>query len=347
MPNIRDVARHASVAPMTVSRVINQPDSVAPETRERVEASIAALHYVPNRLGQGLRSKRTMVIALVVSDISNPFAIKQILGVGNAARAHGFNVIFTHTNASPTDERAQLRSLVERRVDGVVLSPVENTPDSIEFLQSQGLPVVVVDYPMPDNDVDIVRCDSVSAADHLTKRLLDLGHTRISMISGQKSIVTARERAEGYATAMKAAGLDTDVHFGEFSPESGYRLTAQLLDRASAPTAIVTANNFIALGAARAAVAAGVSVPGQLSLSTFDGLGTDLVLDPFFSGASQPVEQIASIATTMLLERVMGQYTGPGREVVLPMEFVDRTSTGPAPAQHGDRTGRSSPVSDR
>lgn len=329
MTNIRDVAKYASVAPMTVSRVINQPDSVAPETRQRVEEAIQALRYVPNRLGQGLRNKRTMVIALVVSDISNPFAIKQILGVGDAARKQGFNVIFTHTNASPDEEMSQLRSLVERRVDGVVLSPVLNTPDATNFLQNQGLPVVVLDYPMPDNDVDTVRCDSISAARALTEQLLALGHERITMLSGQDNIITARERADGYSQAMLAAGLDPEVHFGTFTPESGYRMASELFARADAPTALLTANNFIALGAARAAAAAGIRVPQALSISTFDSLGTDLVLDPFFTGAVQPVEELASIATSMLLERVLGTYSGPSREVVLPTKIIVHSSTGP------------------
>lgn len=329
MTNIRDVAKYASVAPMTVSRVINQPDSVAPETRQRVEEAIEALRYVPNRLGQGLRNKRTNVIALVVSDISNPFAIKQILGVGNSAREHGFNVIFTHTSASPEEEMSQLRSLVERRVDGVVLSPVLNTPTATNFLQNQGLPVVVLDYPMPDNDVDTVRCDSISAARTLTEQLLTLGHERIAMLSGQKSIVTARERAEGYTQAMVTAGLDPEVHFGTFAPESGYQMATELFARADAPTALLTANNFIALGAARAAAARSIPVPQALSIATFDSLGADLVRDPFFTGAVQPVEQLASIATSMLLERVMGAYSGPSREVVLPTEIVVHSSTGP------------------
>ncbi|MBH0130634.1 LacI family DNA-binding transcriptional regulator [Salinibacterium sp. NK8237] len=331
MTTIRDVARHASVAPMTVSRVINQPETVAPETRRRVELSIEALHYVPNLLGQGLRFKRTMVIALVVSDISNPFAIKQILGASNAARDQGFNVIFAHTSASPTEELAQLRSLVERRVDGVVLSPVLNTPDTTDFLQKQGLPVTIMDYPMPENDVDTVRCDSISAARGLTEHLLALGHSRIAMISGPESIVTARERADGYAKAMRASKLEPLVVFSDYSPEGGYRVAHELLSASTRPTGLVTANNFIALGAGRAAIDLGLTIPDDLSIATFDSLSPDSVLDPFFTGVVQPVEAIASRATTMLIERIRGEYTGAGRDVVLPSTLEIHSSTASAP----------------
>ena len=329
MTTIRDVAKYASVAPMTVSRVINQQGPVSPSTRKKVEEAIEALHYVPNRLGQGLRNKRTMVIAFVVADISNPFAIKQVLGVDNAARRQGFNVIVTHTSGSPDEEMSHLRSLVERRVDGVVLSPVLNTPEATNFLQRQGLPVVVLDYPMPENDVDTVRCDSITAARGLTEQIISLGHERVTMLSGPETIVTARERAIGYSEAMTAAGLQPDVRFGPFSPSSGYQMAVEALSGPNRPTALVTANNFIALGAARAAADLGLEIPQQLSISTFDSLSTDIVLDPFFTGVIQPVEELASRATEMLLERVLGTYAGPGRDVVLPIEIEVRSSTGP------------------
>ena len=326
MATIRDVAKRAAVAPMTVSRVINQPEAVAPETRDRVEAAIRELRYIPNRLGQGLRNKQTMTIALVVSDISNPFAISQVLGVSKAARAHGYDVIFAHTNSSPQEELAQLRNLIERRVDGIVLSPVLNTPDATRFVQQQGLPIVVLDYPMPDNDVDIVRCDGLAAAHELTELLLEKGHRRIAMLSGPQEIVTAAERASGYSEAMSAACLAPDVRQGPFTLAGGYDMAREALGVKPRPTALVTANNFIALGAARAASDMGISIPEELSIVTFDGVTKDLVVDPFFTGVVQPVKELSSLATDMLLERVTGVYDGPGREVVLPTRLDVHTS---------------------
>ncbi|WP_341978107.1 LacI family transcriptional regulator [Microbacterium sp. LTA6] len=330
MTTIRDVARHASVAAMTVSRVLNDPESVAPDTRARVQQAIDELHYIPNRLGIGLRSRHTRVLALVVSDIRNPFAIKQILGVSTAARQHDYTVIFVHTDASPDEEMAQLRSLVERRVDGVILSPVLNTPDAVQFLLEQRIPVVVLDYPMPEVDVDTVRCDSVIAAHGLTEHLISLGHERIAMLSGSAKIVTARERAAGYASAMAAAGLGEQVLFGEYSAESGGVMAETVLRTDRQPTAFVTANNFIALGAARAAIREGLRIPEDLSIVTFDDPGEDFVLDPFFTGVVQPVKKMASIATGLLLERINGDGQAPGREILLPMAFEQRASTAPA-----------------
>ena len=329
MATIKDVAHRASVAPMTVSRVLNNPDSVSPETRERVEDAIAELRYVPNRVGQGLRNKNTMVIGLVVSDISNPFAIEQIRGVSEAGRRHDYTVLFGHTEASDEEERRQLRMLLERRVDGIILSPVHNGADAVNFVQEQGCPIVVLDYPMPDNDVDVVRCDTRVAARQQTEYLLGLGHTRMAMISGSQGIITARERADGFLDAMQAAGVGAPVRFGSFSPESGYEIAHELLGSTDPPSAIVTANNFIALGVAKAAAELGVSIPGALSIVTFDNAQSELVLDPFFTGIVQPVREMANRATELLLDRIQGRYDGPGRTELLEPAFEIHNSTSP------------------
>lgn len=332
MATIREVAKRADVAPMTVSRVINRPETVAEATRERVQRAIRDLNYVPNRLGLGLRNKQTMAIALVVGDISNPFATEQILGVSEAAKSQGYNLIFAHTDSSPEEELAQLRHLVERRVDGIVLSPVLNTPDAVRFVQEQGVPIVVLDYPMPDNDVDVVRSDSEDGAHRLTQYLINLGHTRIAMLSGTEQAVTARERAAGYRAAMQAAGLSEDIRFGAFSIASGYAMAGDVLTAKERPTALVTASNFIGLGAARRARDLGLRIPEDVSVVTFDNIGTEIAFDPFFTGMVQPVRELAALATDMLLERATERHEGPGRDVVRLMELDTHSSAaGPHP----------------
>ena len=330
MTTIRDVAHHASVSPITVSRVLNRHESVAATTRSRVERAIEELGYVPNMLGQALRNNRTMVIAHVASDITNPFAIHQIRSVGDAARKQGYTVIFTHTDGSAQLEREQLRSLIERRVDGIVLSPVTNEPESVDIVQRQGLPITVIGYPMPDNDIDVVRCDTRHASQELTDYLIAQGHTNIAMLTGPRTIVTSVERAEGFAAALESAHLDPwPAVFGSYTVESGYRMALEALTSAERPTALVTANNFIAIGAAQAAKELGISIASELSIVTFDNSSNDLVLDPFFTGVIQPVAEMARVATERLLERVAGDFQGPGRDLVLPTTFEVHASTAP------------------
>lgn len=331
MVTIKDVAARAGVAPMTVSRVLNQPDAVAEPTRSRVRAAIDELHYVPNRLGQGLLRRRTMMLALVVNDITNPFAIQQIRGVTTAARAEGFTVVFAHSDANPNEEMRELRALIERRVDGIILAPVRSTPDAVDFVQATHTPIAVMDYRMPENDVDTVRCDTESAASELTRSLIDLGHQRIAMLAGPQDIVTASDRAAGYEAEMVRAGLPAEIVWGKYEVASGFEMATAALSAAERPTALVTAGNYIALGAARAARGRGLRIPEDVSIVTFDSSLDDAAIEPFFTGAVQPIARMAETATRLLFDRVRDEYTGPGRDRVFDVEFTRHLSAGPAP----------------
>lgn len=331
MVTIKDVAARAGVAPMTVSRVLNQPDAVAEPTRSRVRAAIDELHYVPNRLGQGLLRRRTMMLALVVNDITNPFAIQQIRGVTAAARAEGFTVVFAHSDASPDEEMRELRALIERRVDGIILAPVRSTPDAVDFVQATRTPIAVMDYRMPENDVDTVRCDTESAASELTRSLIEFGHQRITMLAGPQDIVTASDRAAGYEAEMVRARLPAEIVWGKYEVASGFEMATAALSAPQRPTALVTAGNYIALGAARAARGLGLRIPEDVSIVTFDSSLDDAAIEPFFTGAVQPIARMAETATRLLFDRVLDEYTGPGRDRVFDVEFTRHLSAGPAP----------------
>ncbi len=333
---MRDVARRASVAAMTVSRVINDPESVAPATKARVEKAIAELRYVPNMLGQDLRRKRTMTIALLVSDITNPFSIHQITAVSDAARRAGYTVIFGHTQSDSDEEARQLRAMIERRVDGIILSPVTDDPAPVEFVQGAGSEIVVLGYPMPASTVDAVHCDTRAASSELVEHLLLLGHREVVMLTGPERIVTAVERADGYGDAMASAGLAPEIHYGDFTIASGEELARVALRQRPSTTAFVTANNFIAIGAARAATQLGLRVPQDLSIVTFDNARADHMLDPFFTGIVQPVDRMAQTATHMLVERIEGDARGRARDVVLPTVLDVHGSSAPAPTTRRD-----------
>lgn len=334
MATIREVATAAKVAPITVSRVLNDPDTVAPATRARVEATIRELKYVPNLLGQGLRHRRTQTIGLVIADIRNPYYVPMILAVEAVARDHGYDVMLTNADRSADLESRLLHNLVKRRVDGVVLAPIYNTPTSVEFVQEQGIPICVVDYRMPENEVAVVRSDSVAAAAELTRYVIDLGHRRLAMLTGPESIVTARDRAQGYRAAVEDAGLDpaaNPVFFGSFEPDLSRDIAARILATEPRPTALVTASNFIALGAARAARDAGLDVPTDLSIVTFDGPQSEYVLDPFFTCEANPAYEIAHTATTLLFEQITSPAAPTAMEVVLPTSLIVNASAGPPP----------------
>jgi LacI family transcriptional regulator len=260
MSTISDVAKRAGVSAMTVSRVVNGTGYTSIDTRARVEAAIEELGYVPNALARQLRSKRTKTIALVVSDISNPFFTTIARGVEDYAVGHGFSVMYCNTDESETEEEQYLLMLIERQVDGILLVPARSSGESFRLLHDHHLPVVVLDRRIAAQGVDSVRCDSEAGAHALAKHLVELGHRRIAVLTGRRNISTSADRVAGCRRALEEAGLtlpDELVHWGGFNlgklnQADGHRMALEVLAAdGERPTAIFCANNFIGFGATR------------------------------------------------------------------------------------------------
>ncbi len=328
---------------MTVSRVVNGTGYASKVTRARVEAAVEELGYVPNALARQLRSKRTKTIALVVSDISNPFFTTIARGAEDVAVRHGFSVMYCNTDESEAEEEQYLLMLIERQVDGVLLVPARSSGASFRLLQAHRMPVVVLDRRVAARNVDSVRCDSEAGAHALTRHLVDLGHRRIAVLTGRRNISTSEDRVAGCRRALEEAGLTLDdalVHYGGFNfgklnQADGHRM-AQLVLAADVerPTALFCANNFIAFGAIRALREADLRVPEDMSVVAFDDLPEEWVADPFLTVAAQPAYEIGRRAATLLLDHISGDHDATGESIVLPIELVIRRSSGPPRAIH-------------
>src|SRR5664279_1882790 len=225
MTTLNDVAKRAGVSPMTVSRVINNSGYIHQKTRAKVEEAIAELGYVPNALARSLRFKQTKTLALVLTDITNPFFTTLARGVEDVASERGFSVIFCNTDESREEEAEYLNVVARKQVDGILLVPAFSSRDSIDFLRDCAIPFVVLDRRIPGLKVDIVRCDSELGAYQLTRHLLELGHRRIVALSGSPAVTTAADRITGYRRALAESGLDDLAveYSGEFAVESGYQ----------------------------------------------------------------------------------------------------------------------------
>ena len=315
---------------MTVSRVINDSGYVSPEARARVQGAIAELGYMPNILARQLRSKRTKTIALVLTDIANPFFTTIARGVEDAARDQGYAVMFCNTDESETEEMEYVRVLIQRQVDGVLLVPATDSSASLQLLNKHGLPVVVLDRRLTAGCVDEVRTDSEAGAYVVVRHLLDLGHRRIAVLTGPETVSTAVDRVAGYRRAMAEEGLRPDdglVVFGGYNEASGYEMTRLILAAEPRPTAIFAANNFIAFGAIGALRDAGLRAPEDMSIAVFDDLPPGWVFDPFLTVVSQPAYEIGKQAAELMLERLAGKAPAEPRTIVLPSELIIRRST--------------------
>jgi LacI family transcriptional regulator len=332
MPTIRDVAKKAGVATTTVSRVLNNSGYVSAATRARVEAAIQELGYVPNRVARSLRLKRTNTLALVVTDITNPFWTTVVRGVEDAANAAGFTVILCNTDESESKQDAYLQVLLQRRVDGILFTPVCSAPEPVKRVQRQKVPIVVLDRRVPGAQVDVVRGDSEGGAYELVRHLLDLGHTRVAALSGPETVSTSVERVVGYRRALREAGLSEDaewVRYGQFTQRFGYETTTEIFAQARRPTAIFATNNFIAVGALRALRDGGLRVPQDVSLVCFDDLASAVLIDPFLTVADQPAYEMGRRATELLIARVSDPAVDGHQEIVLPTQIIVRRSCRP------------------
>jgi LacI family transcriptional regulator len=330
---IRDVARLAQVAPITVSRVVNNAGYISPETRLRVEAAIRELNYIPNTLAQSLRYQKTNTVALIVTDITNPFWTTVARGVEDACSEANINVILCNTDEKQEKLDNYINLLLQRQTDGLILVPTEGYRGAmLDNLAANHVPCILLDRRLPGrDDFTVVRSDSIGGAHLLTQHLLTLGHRRIMMLSGSQDVSTGIERAEGYRRALIEAGLAVDddlIAFGKFTQQSGYDMTVRMIERFTPlPTAVLTANNFIAFGAQRALDDHHIRIPEDVSLATFDDLPVPINPRPFLTTAVQNpyrMGQEAAHRLAMLLEEGVGVLP---RDIILPVELIARAST--------------------
>ncbi len=334
MTNIRDVARLAGVAPITVSRVMNGADSVTAETRQRVQQAIDQLHYVPNTLARSLRSRQSHTIALIVSDITNPFWTTVARGVEDTAAENDYRTILCNTDEDPAKETNYLNLLAERRVDGVIIAPATREKKRLARLKQLQIPCVLVDRRVEGLKADLVYGDSRSGARQLIDHLIAMGHRRIALINGPSTISSAQDRAEGYRESLEAHGIpvEKDLIFqGEFKQESGRRLAKQTLLCNPRPTAIFAANNFIALGVLQTLQEAGLRVPEDMALVCFDDVPYLSAIDPFLTVAAQPAYEMGESAARLLIERLTINRTGKARAIMLAPHLIIRRSCGCVP----------------
>jgi LacI family transcriptional regulator len=331
MVTLNDVAKRAGVAPITVSRVINKSGYASEQTRRRVENAVAELGYVPSGPARSLRLNRTNSIALVLTDITNPFWTTVARGVEDIASEAGYSVTYCNTDEDESKELKNISLLLQQQVDGILLVPAQSKANSVEFIQEHEVPIVVLDRRIPETNVDIVRCDSEDGAYQLTSYLLELGHRQIAMLTGPEGISTADDRLSGYGRAMVQAGLqvaEERVYRGSFTQNSGFEMAKEAMSLTPRPTAIFAANNFIAIGVMKAMQELELSVPEDIALVGFDDLPESLVVFPFLTAAAQPAHEMAIIATRLLLDRITGEASEGSQELVLPTELIIRQSAG-------------------
>jgi LacI family transcriptional regulator, galactose operon repressor len=329
---IRDVADHAEVSLGTVSNVLNKPQLVADETRKRVLAAIDELGFVRNNAARQLRGKKSAAIALVVLDFDNPFFTEVARGVEHAAAASGHVVVLASSGTAPSREDEALRLLEEQRVAGILISPATSTPSRrLREIRGHGVPVVLLDRRRKRADQCSVAVDDTSGGRMVAEHLVGLGHTRIGLVNGPRRLKPCAERRDGLVAVLGERRLELAAHheieLDAMTIEAGEAGMTELLGRRPLPSAVFCGNDLMAIGAERAALAHGLSIPGDVAIVGYDDIqfaATSLV--PLTSVRIRAYE-LGYEAAKLLIEEVTAEERHRHRTVLLQPELIARSST--------------------
>ncbi|AZC15025.1 LacI family transcriptional regulator [Microbacterium sp. ABRD28] len=309
MTTIYDVAREAGVSPATVSRVFNGI-SVSPEKAEAVRRAVDALGFVPNRTARTLRTQHAQAVALVIPDIENPYYTEMARGIEDIASEAGYSVVLCNSDGDPDKEASYLRIAASTHMAGVLIAAASPTSDLAPFAAG-GRPVVAVDRRA--GDVDAVVMANREAGAEATARLWDAGFRRIACVSGPADIETARERALGWADALRARGVEPEpalLQHSTFRVEGGRECVDALFSGVDRPDAVVAGNNLLGVGVLQrlaeldlAPPRTGVAVIGSLPFATTPA--------DFATVVRLPAREMGMTAARMLLERIGGDDEPP------------------------------------
>jgi LacI family transcriptional regulator len=321
---IRDVATRAGVSLGTASRVLSGHPATSPEARARVREAATALGYRPNAQARSLRSTRTHAIGLLVSDVRNPFFADVAHAAEQAALGADYVTLLGNANENVDQQDRYIETFLTQRVDGVVLAPQGRGSGSLDALIESRMPLVFVDRTVEGFDVPSVTTDSSTGVDEAVAHLSAAGHTRIGYIGGPQSISTGRARYDVFVDALSRHGLAVDptlITFGDFQEASGVRAAEQLLSASARPTALLAADNLMALGALAVIRSRGLRIGADIEVVAFDDIEWLAHYDPPISVIAQDAGGVGRSAVELLLAVINGNRP---ESIVLPTRFVDR-----------------------
>ena len=337
MATIRDVAKLAKVSISTVSVALKNGTQVTPETLKRITEAADAVGYKPDPVAASLKAGRSRLIGVVVGSLQNPWFGDLMAGIEETALQNQHLVTLSETRMDAARERGIIEALSGQRVGGIIISPHLPNAEHLQYLAGLKTPLVVIDHKIDGLRADFVGIDNQLAMSMLTSHLLRLGHRRIGHIAGLNGLWTAEERKKGFRDTLLAAGVEPDESLivdGQYTGEIAYDQTMRLLTRPDRPTAIVAANNLMALGALQAINDLSFRCPDDISLASVDSVPWGSVIQPQLTVVVQPIAEMAHAATAFLMDRIRaapGQQLPPRERIFVP-KFISGRSSAPPPS---------------
>ncbi|MEV0798988.1 LacI family DNA-binding transcriptional regulator [Kribbella sp. NPDC050281] len=328
MPTISDVAARAGVSTATVSRALNGKATVDPDLAARVRTAATELGYQPNGLARALRRQEAAVVALIISDVENPFFTALARGVEDVAHEVGYSVVLCNSDENAEKENRYIDIAIQERVAGVILSP-SGTATSVAKLASRGTAYVAVDRPLPVQDSDAVLVDTRQAAKQATAHLVAQGYERIGCITGPAGVRTADDRLAGYRDALRSAKRRSTpklVRRTEYKAAGARRAALDVMSQPEPPDALLVANSAMAVGVLQALQERGIRPGRDVGLVSFDDAPWAELVDPPLSVVAQPAYEIGAVAARLLLARI-ADSSRPPTTTTLGARLIERASS--------------------
>jgi len=325
---LTQLANELNLSIATISRALNRPTVVAAQTRQRVLAAVHRHGYTPNDTKRALRTQQTRTIGVVVSDIRNTFFASVVKAVDDVARANGYTVLICNADEDSAKEEAALQLLLDRKVSGVINCSTGANLELLRAFQQSGAVLVDLDRQSGLEHVDTVIVDNERGAELAAEHLVGLKHRKIATIAGPQHLSNARGRLAGLRKTLHKFGIPIGkdyIQIGDFKQNSGYHSAKRLLSRKDRPTAIFSANIEMTAGLVAYVREAGIAIPKDLSIVSFDDAFWTRYIDPPLTVIAQPMEAMGECAMELLLSRLRGGK--PPQTQVFAPELIVRGST--------------------
>jgi len=333
MVRLKDIARHAGVSIMTVSKALRGVPDVSAATKARIKLLAHQMGYVPDSSAQGLRNKTTKLFGLVIPSITNPVYARTIYAIEERAHELGYDVLLAHSHNLPDREESCLRRLLSRRVDGLFIAPVyrfEAEARIYHEITVRQTPTVLLGPPATFcKSFPSIQIEEALASYTATQHLLKLGHKRIAYFTGPPAAPWAHERFEGYRRALREAALDVDdklVFQAGSTIEDGAKATLQMLNESCHATAVQAVNDLVAIGCANTLFAQGLKIPEDVSVIGFGNVLTAEFFRVPLTTMRQPKFRLGLAAVETMMNLIRNESIQPQR---LTAELIERQSTAP------------------
>ena len=334
---MRDVAKAANVSQSTVSRILNPSSSkskvpISEETKQKVLTVVEELGYQPNQYARNLRGKNTLMIGMLIADISNPFYHPMVRAVQDVASQYHYSVMIANSDHLREKELLFCEAVQRRPLDGVIMIPYHLSADELNNLKARtGMAISAIGNHIQHPEIDVSYADDTQASYDAVRWLIEQrGHRRIAMICASQTYPVIVRRYSAFRQAMEDSGLqipDEYVIEGDWSVESGRASIKSLLKLPEPPTAVFAAADTIAIGALEAAEEMNYRVPEDIAIMGFDDIPAASWVRPRLTTIAQNPTEMGRLLATALFERIQGKYDGPARRYKISLQFIEREST--------------------